>query len=137
MSITININWLSINRTSSTLPLHVSAPTFLLFYVKHFTTCSVVGQAMPKLNNAISETVYIGPYRTLFNSPATITIPIDTSKITVSNRIRAYIFNDLSQSFEPIFLTPGGSSISVDMDEGTASFDTQVLGVFAIGMEDG
>ena len=94
-------------------------------------------QAMPELDNAISETVYIGPYRTLFNSPATITIPIDTSKITVSNRIRAYIFNDLSQSFEPIFLTPGGSSISVDMDEGTASFDTQVLGVFAIGMEDG
>ena len=94
-------------------------------------------QAMPELDNAISETVYIGPYRTLFNSPATITIPIDTSKITVSNKIRAYIFNDLSQSFEPIFSTPGGSSISVDMDEGTASFDTQVLGVFAIGMEDG
>ena len=100
-------------------------------------TKSKPGQEMPKLDNAISETIYIGPYRTLFNSPATITIPIDISKIDVSNKIQAYIFNDLSQSFEPIFSTPGGSSISVDMDSGTASFDTQVLGVFAIGLEDG
>ena len=61
----------------------------------------------------------------------------ELEQVMNKNKIRAYIFNDLSQSFEPIFTTPGGSSISVDMDEGTASFDTQVLGVFAIGMEDG
>ena len=90
---------------------------------------------MPNLVNAVSQTIYFGPYRTLFNAPASITIPIDTSKISSNSKIQAYIFNDLSQSFEPVFFTPGGSNITIDMNLGTASFDTQVLGVFAIGLE--
>ena len=90
---------------------------------------------MPKLPNAISDSIYFGPYRTLFNSPATITIPIAINEAPSSNLIQAYIFNDLSQSFDPIFSTPGGQDITIDIDKKTASFDTQVLGIFAIGIK--
>ena len=90
---------------------------------------------MPKLVNAISDSIYFGPYRTLFNSPATITIPIDIIAIENSNDIQAYIFNDLSQSFDPIFTPPGGGEITIDFDTKTASFDTQVLGIFTIGIK--
>ena len=89
---------------------------------------------MPKLVNAVSDSVYFGPYRTLFNAPATITIPLDKTKVSDTSKIRAYIFNDLSQTFDPVFSVPGGTKISVDLNEGTASFDTQVLGVFVLGI---
>ena len=90
---------------------------------------------MPTLVNAVSDSVYFGPYRTLFNAPATITIPIDRTKVSDASKIQAYIFNDLSQTFDPLFSVPGGTTISVDINEGTASFDTQVLGVFVIGIK--
>ena len=90
---------------------------------------------MPKLPNAISDSIYFGPYRTLFNSPATITIPIAINEFSSSNQIQAYIFNDLSQTFDPIFSTPGGQDITINIDKKTASFDTQVLGIFAIGIK--
>lgn len=91
--------------------------------------------AMPKLVNAVSDSVYFGPYRTLFNAPATITIPIDRTKVSDASKIQAYIFNDLSQTFDPLFSVPGGTTISVDINENTASFDTQVLGVFVLGIK--
>jgi len=90
---------------------------------------------MPKLVNAVSDSVYFGPYRTLFNAPATITIPIDRTKVSDASKIQAYIFNDLSQTFDPLFSVPGGTTISVDINENTASFDTQVLGVFVLGIK--
>ena len=90
---------------------------------------------MPKLVNAVSDSVYFGPYRTLFNAPATITIPIDRTKVNDASKIQAYIFNDLSQTFDPLFSVPGGTTIAVDLNEGTASFDTQVLGVFVLGIK--
>ena len=89
---------------------------------------------MPKLVNAVSDSVYFGPYRTLFKAPATITIPFDKTTVSDTSKIRAYIFNDLSQTFDPVFSVPGGTKISVDLNEGTASFDTQVLGVFVLGI---
>lgn len=88
---------------------------------------------MPQLVNAISDAVYFGPYRTLFNSPATITLPFDTTKVTDSEQIRVYIFNDLSQEYEPILKVPGGQDVRIDLDQGYVSFDTQVLGIFAVG----
>ena len=81
------------------------------------------------------RSVYFGPYRTLFNAPATITIPIDRTKVSDASNIQAYIFNDLSQTFDPLFSVPGGTTISVDINENTASFDTQVLGVFVLGIK--
>ena len=67
------------------------------------------------------------------NSPASVSIPIDVSKIENKDKIRAYIFNDLSRKYDPVFEVPGGTSIRVDLDKGIASFDTQVLGIFVIG----
>ena len=85
------------------------------------------------MKNAVSEAIYFGPYRTIVNSPASISIPIDVSKIENKDKIRAYIFNDLSRKYDPVFEVPGGTSIRVDLDKGIASFDTQVLGIFVIG----
>ena len=90
---------------------------------------------MPKLVNAVSDSVYFGPYRTLFNAPATITIPIDRNKVSDASKIQAYIFNDLSQTFDPLFSVPGGTTIAVDLNAGMDSFDTQVLCVFVLGIK--
>ena len=89
--------------------------------------------SLPIMTNAISEAIYFGPYRTIVNSPASVSIPIDVSKIENKDKIRAYIFNDLSREYDPVFDVPGGKSIRVDLDKGIASFDTQVLGIFVIG----
>ena len=88
---------------------------------------------LPVMNNAISEAIYFGPYRTIVNSPASVSIPIDVSKIEHKDKIRAYIFNDLSREYDPVFKVPGGQNIQVDWDKGMATFDTQVLGIFVIG----
>tara|TARA_B100000586_G_scaffold127053_1_gene91762 strand:- start:135 stop:422 length:288 start_codon:yes stop_codon:yes gene_type:complete len=85
------------------------------------------------LTNAVSEAIYFGPYRRIVNSPASISIPIDVSKIEHKDKIRAYIFNDLSREYDSVFKVPGGQSIQVDWDKGIATFDTQVLGIFVIG----
>ena len=105
------------------------------FWLKYASKPTFLHTEMPKLVNAVSDSVYFGPYRTLFNAPATITIPIDRTKVSDASKIQAYIFNDLSQTFDPLFSVPGGTTISVDINEGTASFDTQVLGVFVIGIK--
>jgi hypothetical protein len=52
-----------------------------------------------------------------------------------SNKLRAYIYNDLLETFEPIHAPPGGKGISINYEQKTASFDTQVLGIFVIGKE--
>jgi len=88
---------------------------------------------LPIMNNAVSEAIYFGPYRTIVNSPASISIPIDVSKIEHKDKIRAYIFNDLSREYDSVFKVPGGQSIQVNWDKGIATFDTQVLGIFVIG----
>jgi len=88
---------------------------------------------LPIMNNAISEAIYFGPYRTIVNSPASVSIPINIAKIENKDKIRAYIFNDLSREYDPVFEVPGGQSIRVDWDKGIVSFDTQVLGIFVIG----
>jgi len=88
---------------------------------------------LPIMTNAISEAIYFGPYRTIVNSPASISIPIDVSKIEHKDKIRAYIFNDLSREYDSVFKVPGGQSIQVNWDKGIATFDTQVLGIFVIG----
>tara|TARA_A100001037_G_C15136013_1_gene631197 strand:- start:394 stop:2616 length:2223 start_codon:yes stop_codon:yes gene_type:complete len=93
------------------------------------------GKVMPIMQNSISEAVYFGPYRTLFNAPATITLPINITKVESSNKLRAYIYNDLLETFEPIHTPPGGKGISINYEKKTASFDTQVLGIFVIGKE--
>ena len=37
---------------------------------------------MPTISNAVSETIFFGPYRTTFNLPAEITIAFDKEKFT-------------------------------------------------------
>ena len=90
---------------------------------------------LPPLDDAASPAVYVGPYRTLFNAPATVTLPFDPAKIAEGGVLRPFIYNDLSGSFESVDPVPSGSPIRVDNATRTASFDVQTLGVFVLRSE--
>jgi hypothetical protein len=77
----------------------------------------------------------MGPYRTIVNRPATITLPIaDKRKLDANeiSRLKAFIYNEASRGWDPVFLPAGSMPLRYDPKTRTASFDTQVLGVFAL-----
>ena len=53
---------------------------------------------MPIISNAVSETIFFGPYRTTFNVPAEITIAFDKEKVTNPTNILQY-YNEVIESF--------------------------------------
>jgi hypothetical protein len=81
---------------------------------------------------AVSPVVYFGPYRTPFNAPAEITLPYDRDKAAKPERIAAYVYNEITQQYDPVFPVPGGRPLRVDRDKGHATFDVQVLGNFVL-----
>ncbi len=90
---------------------------------------------LPSREDAASPAVYVGPYRTLFNAPATVTLPYDPTKVEDPSLLRAFIFNDLSGDYEPVDPVPSGQPVRVDEAARTASFDVQTLGVFVLDTE--
>jgi hypothetical protein len=90
------------------------------------------GHPMPVHPRAISPTVYFGPYRTLFNAPAEVTMPFDQSKIDDSVRIQAMIYNEITRDFDPVYPVAGALPMRIDKQAGLASFDVQVLGNFVL-----
>ena len=91
-----------------------------------------VGKPMKPPKNAVSAVVYFGPYRTLFNAPTEITLPYDKSRVANPANIKAMIWNNLAESYDPVYPVPGGQPIRVDEKAGTATFDVQVLGNFVL-----
>ncbi len=87
---------------------------------------------MPMLDNAVSPVVYVGPYRTLFNAPATVTLPYDPKLVEDQSKIVALIYNDLTRGFDPVYPVSGAEDIRINEAAGTASFDVQVLGNFVL-----
>ncbi len=87
---------------------------------------------LPKHKRAASPTVYFGPYRTLFNAPATITLPYDRSRVTDARKLRPYIYNDFTGNYDPVFSVPAGRPVRVNEESATVSFDVQVLGNFVL-----
>lgn len=81
----------------------------------------------------LSEAVLFGPYRTLFNQPATVTLRAHPGANL--GRLRPYIFNEASQDWDPVYDVPGGRGLRLDPLAGTVSFDVQVLGTFVLAAE--
>lgn len=90
------------------------------------------GQALPGLEGSVGPAVYFGPYRTFFNKPARITLPYARLKVRNPDHIKPYIYNDLTGSWDPVYPSPGGQGVTVQRLARTVSFDTQVLGIFAL-----
>ncbi len=89
---------------------------------------------VPALPNSVSPRVVFGPYRTLFNKPATITLPYDNALVGENTAsIKAYIYNEVTQGWDPVHPVPGGETIEIDTVWHTASFKVQVLGIFVLG----
>ena len=87
----------------------------------------------------VSPAVLIGPYRTIVNRPATITLPVvlpKNEKLTVTDiaNLRAFIYNEVAEDWDPVFVPSGSAALHYDPKARTASFDVQVFGVFALAV---
>ena len=87
---------------------------------------------MPIHPNAVSETVFFGPYRTTFNVPAEITIAFDKEKVTDPKNIHPMVYNEITKSFEIHPKVRNSYANVLDQEEGTLTFETQILGQFSL-----
>ena len=94
-------------------------------------------QPMPVHPRAVSPTVYIGPYRTLFNAPATVTLRYDSDRVTDVDKLRPYVYSETRQRFELSPPVLHGQGPWIDPDAETVSFQVQTLGLFALAEEQG
>ncbi len=78
----------------------------------------------------VSEAVLFGPYRTLFNQPATITLPLQAGQTGAD--ARPYIYNEATRDWDPVFPVPGGRPPRPNGQ--SISFDVQVLGTFVLAV---
>ena len=100
---------------------------------------AVPAQHLRDHGEAVSTAVLVGPYRTIVNRPATITLPIAGKRKLAAReiaRLRAFIYNEASLGWDPVFVPAGSAPLRYDAKTRTASFDTQVLGVFALVVTD-
>jgi hypothetical protein len=93
------------------------------------------GRRLPAPRRAVSGTVYFGPYRTLFNAPAEVTLPYYRKKAPDPQRIRPVIYNEITRRYDPVYAVAGGRPPRVDTERGLVTFDTQVLGNFALTLD--
>ena len=89
-------------------------------------------EPMPKHTNAVSPMVFFGPHRTIFNAPATITLPYDATKVNNLERVKPYVFNELTQAFEALPRVLKDAESVLDTNNNTLSFQVQVLGQFVL-----
>ena len=80
----------------------------------------------------LSEPVLLGPYRTLFNRHATVTLPVRSTRNSDPARLRAFIYSEVSENWEPLFPPAGSEGLRFDAAKRTVSFEIQVLGVFLV-----
>jgi hypothetical protein len=88
--------------------------------------------SMPIHPKSISETIFFGPYRTTFNVPAEITIAYDKKKVTNPGNILPMIFNEITKGFEIHPNVTKDYRHKINLEEGTFTFETQVLGQFVL-----
>ena len=89
-------------------------------------------KAIPEISNSVSEAVFFGPYRTTFNVPAEITIAYDKQRVSDPKNIVPMIYNEISESFEIHPKVRRSYVNRIDLEEGTLTFETQVLGQFLL-----
>jgi hypothetical protein len=81
---------------------------------------------------AASAAVLVGPYRTLFDAPATITLPYDPARVRDPAKLAPHVYNEAARAWEPVYPVPAGQPPRVDVANHTVSFDVQVLGNFVL-----
>lgn len=81
----------------------------------------------------VSEPLLVGPYRTIVNRPATVTLPLTR----VDAAAVPFVYNEATRDFDPVLAVPGGAAARVDESAGTLTFETQVFGVFVAGVPTG
>ncbi len=94
------------------------------------------GEAMPVHPQAVSRAVYVGPYRTLFNAPATIVLPYNAARVQNPERIRPYVFNEITRAYEPVPPVLSEAPFQLDKSSREVSFQVQALGQFVLVEED-
>ncbi len=87
---------------------------------------------LPLPAKAVSKVILFGPYRTLFNAPARVSLPYDPGLVANPAEIRPYIYNELTQRYDPVYRIAGGEPVRIDPAAATVSFDVQVLGNFVL-----
>jgi hypothetical protein len=87
-------------------------------------------------SRVVSEAVLFGPYRTIVNRPASVTVPLSVRRLNAAaaRRLRAFIYNEASRDWDPVFAPAGSQPLRYDARTRRVTFDTQVLGVFAIAV---
>jgi hypothetical protein len=87
-------------------------------------------------SEVVSPAVLFGPYRTIVNRPATFTLPVPARRLTADEaaRLRAFVYNEASRDWDPVFVPAGSAPLRYDAKRRTATFDTQVFGVFALAV---
>lgn len=85
----------------------------------------------------MSAAVLFGPYRTLVNRPALITLPLQRSQRPSAEeipRLRAFIYNEVSERWDPVFTPAGADELRYDARSHSASFAVQVFGIYALAL---
>jgi hypothetical protein len=88
-------------------------------------------------SEVVSPAVLFGPYRTIVNRPATFTLPVSRKarlSADEATRLKAFIYNEVSRDWDPVFVPAGSAPLRYDPKTRTASFDAQVFGVFALAV---
>jgi hypothetical protein len=78
--------------------------------------------------DAVAAPVVLGPYRTIVNQPARVTLPYRGDP----GALRAVIYNHVTGGWDPVFPVAGGRPAVQDRESRSFSFDTQVLGAFSL-----
>ncbi|MGK0498923.1 MAG: hypothetical protein ACJAYG_000554 [Oceanicoccus sp.] len=89
-------------------------------------------QLVPALTQELFTTpVLIGPYRTIVNKPARVTLPFDAAQLQGGN-LQPVIYNEITKGWDAVYDVAGGQATVVDLANGAISFDVRVLGLFAL-----
>ena len=87
---------------------------------------------MPVHPKAVTPAIYFGPHRTLFNAPATVTLPYDPEKVSDPDRLKPYVFNEITRQFEAVPLVLLKQDHQLDTTDHTVSFQVQALGQYVL-----
>ena len=82
-------------------------------------------------DRALAPSVLFGPYRTIVNKPARVTLPLAV-QVDDPAAVQPVIYNEVTGDWDPVYPVAGGRPVDLDRTARTLSFDTQVLGIFSV-----
>jgi hypothetical protein len=88
--------------------------------------------AIGRHGRALGPVVLVGPYRTIFNKPARVSLPLSVRGDAAPATVQPLIFNEITRDWDPVHDVAGGAEPVLDRERGLVTFDTQVTGLFAV-----